>query len=176
MATVFSRATWRARKTAPIAPLPMRFSTTYLPAIVRPARRSWSAFFIPAHRQCSRVARLKRRIPVPPGPTGPIPALLGGFHQGLGDRIGPGGEERLVDGGAGVVELELEAVEVLVEPLPEDLLDRGVGILGREPPEKALGFGHVHVGARLRDGVERPLRLLEAVADRAREEPVEDEK
>ena len=78
-----------------------------------------------------------------------------------------------MDGGADVVEFQLQAVEVLVQPLPEDLLDRGVGVVGGEPPEEALGLRRGHVRARLGDGVERPLRLVEAVPDRAREQLVE---
>ncbi len=136
---------------------------------------------------CAIVAgsrRLERRIrrrtipdrPERPRGVGDNPArcgsraLLRRLDEGLGDRIRPGGEERLVDGDADVVELELEPVEVLVQPLP-----RGSPRRWRTRTRRRAARGGARAScavmsdAGLGDGVERPLRLVEAVPDRARE-------
>ena len=45
----------------------------------------------------------------------------------------PDGEEGIVDGGADVVEAELEGVEIFVQALLNDLVDAGVVKVGAEP-------------------------------------------
>ena len=84
-----------------------------------------------------RSPHARTRRPARGRDTAPAPrrALLRRLDERLGDRIRAGGEERLVDRHADVIELQLEAVEVLVQPLAENLLDRGVLVFRGETPQ-----------------------------------------